>query len=357
MHENDNSIRMDEIAQKIHEVIHDYRNHDGVYLSTANIISWANQFGEDAEFILRELSHLLPQVYVSREKARFFIKAHIDHYIKKYSYTNVSTFLSNTEFLNLQAAHKSQPAILNLLDEVLNEQFGDSYLKYVTFPKKHYIYFDDILASGSTIGNHLAEWLNLPDQNGRPNHEKVVGNDITLSVSLFCCHRWGLSFQQYRINKMFSAKLGDRIGWTWNYEVQNHAKFNNQSLNVVKPVKSIDPIVNTYFGSLTATKYEDYAFRDINTPVNETFFSDSANRVKFENILLNKGIEIIKMIKGEVRSNIRPLGLINPNYKVLGLGTHFFTWRNIPNNSPLVYWWEVPGHQWQPLFSVANRGN
>ncbi|MBS0032174.1 phosphoribosyltransferase-like protein [Chitinophaga sp. 22321] len=142
----------------------------------------------------------------------------------------------------------------------------------------------------------------------------------------------------------------------WNYEIQNHAKFNNQRLNIVKPVKGADPIVNTYFGSLMATKYEDYAFRDVNTPAIETFFSSPTNRIKFENILLNKGIEIIGMIQGEVRSNIRPLGLINPSYKVLGLGTHFFTWRNIPNNSPLVYWWEVPGHDWRPLFSVS-RGN
>ena len=63
------------------------------------------------------------------------------------------------------------------------------------------------------------------------------------------------------------------------------------------------------------------------------------------------------MIQGEVSTNLRPLGLINPQYKIFGLGTHYFTWRNIPNNAPLVYWWEVPGHKWKPLFPVANRGN
>jgi hypothetical protein len=62
------------------------------------------------------------------------------------------------------------------------------------------------------------------------------------------------------------------------------------------------------------------------------------------------------MIQSDVRPNIRPLGLINPTYRTFGLGTHFFTWRNIPNNSPLVFWWEVPGHNWIPLFPVMNRG-
>ncbi len=345
---------MEEIAQKIIEVIKDYRNHDGVYLTKEHIVAWASQFGAEAQFILNELSHLMPSVYVSREKAKQYIKEHIDFYINKYKYTNVSTFLSDTEFLNMQVAHKSQPAILGLLNEVLEEHFGESYIKYLTFPKIHYI--DDILASGSTIGRHLVEWLNGSGQNGKWNHEKVNDNEITLSVSLFCCHRWGLSFQMYRISKTFSEKLSNKIGWVWNDEVQNHAKFNNQRLNIAKPIKSTDPVVNTYFGALTATKHEDYAFRNANTPTTETFFSNPENRIKFENILLKKGIEIINMIKGEVKPNIRPLGLINPDYKVLGLGTHFFTWRNVPNNSPLVYWWEVQGHNWQPLFSVANRG-
>ncbi|MBW8687745.1 phosphoribosyltransferase-like protein [Chitinophaga rhizophila] len=348
---------MEEVAQSIYDVIQDYRNQDGIYISTSNIISWGEQFGNDAEFVLNELSHLLPQVYISRRTAKNYIKVHVDHYVRKYSYSSIAAFLSDTEFVNMQAAHKSQSAILSLLEEVLGEQYGESRIKYLTFPKRHFIYFDDLLASGSTIGNHAVQWLQAVDAKGRSNHDKIMDGEITFSISLFCCHTWGLSFQQYRISRMFSSKLSNRINWRWDYEVQNHAKFNNQRLNVAKPMRSIDPIVNTYFGTLTATKYEDYAFRELNTPAQETFFSSPDNRIKFENILLLKGIEIINRIKGDVRPNIRPLGLINPGYKVLGLGTHFFTWRNIPNNSPLVYWWEVPGHNWQPLFSVANRGN
>ena len=82
----------------------------------------------------------------------------------------------------------------------------------------------------------------------------------------------------------------------------------------------------------------------------------SENRTIYENIVLQKGLSIIDMIQGEVKPNLRPLGLINPSYKTFGLGTHFFTWRNIPNNSPLVFWWQVQGHNLQPLFPVANRG-
>lgn len=107
---------------------------------------------------------------------------------------------------------------------------------------------------------------------------------------------------------------------------------------------------------MTATKYEDYAYRKDENPAKENFFTSPENRIIYENILLQKGISIIEMIKSPVKPNLRPLGLINPNYKTYGLGTHFFTWRNIPNNSPLVFWWQVEGHNWQPLFPVSNRG-
>lgn len=127
-------------------------------------------------------------------------------------------------------------------------------------------------------------------------------------------------------------------------------------MNIAFPTDEQPANVKSYLANLNAEKYEDYAYRRANTPANEGFFTSPENRIIYENILLQKGISIIDMIRGEVRPNLRPLGLINPSYKTFGLGTHFFTWRNIPNNSPLVFWWEVHGHDWQPLFPVANRG-
>jgi hypothetical protein len=71
--------------------------------------------------------------------------------------------------------------------------------------------------------------------------------------------------------------------------------------------------------------------------------------------LLKKGIEIINSINNISAEGLRPLGMTNPSYKTLGTGTHFFTWRNISNTCPLVFWWETNG--WHPLFPVKNRGS
>lgn len=350
-------MTIEELAENIYEVIKDYRNHDNVFITEQYIIEWAEQFEEDKVLVLTELNKIINETYVSREKAKDYVHNRILDYLKLYGYSNIAVFLMETEFIDVQQVHKSQPAILKLLEEVLDEKFQESYLKYKVYPKVNYVYFDDILASGSTIGRDLITFLNRTDSSGKKFAQKVQDSEIKVSISIFCLHTWGFEFQKFRIMKLFGEKVIKRINWSWNYEIQNHAKFNNQKLNLAKPVKGTSLKINGYLENLSATKYEDYAYRKANTPMTEQFFTSADERIKFENTLTEKGIDIINMIQGEVKTNIRPLGMINPQYKIFGLGTHFFTWRNIPNNSPLVYWWEVPGHNWKPLFSVANRGN
>ena len=163
--------------------------------------------------------------------------------------------------------------------------------------------------------------------------------------------------QEFRIMKEIADAIKHKINWLYNYEIQNHLKFNKQKLNIAIPISNQPEVVKSYLLKLEADKKEEFAYRKESEPITETFFSSPENRIKYENIILKKGIEIINMIGGEPKKNLRPLGVIHPAYKTYGLGTHFFTWRNIPNNSPLVFWWEVQGHNWLPLFSVGNRGN
>lgn len=347
---------MKELADRIYEVVKDYRNHDNIKITPDTILHWADQFDENGVLVLNELAHIISTVYVSREQAKKYVDTHVKQYIRLFRYSDIIQFLMDTEFLDLQQPYKSQPAILELLDELLNEQFSISYKDYLTFPKRHYVYFDDILASGSTIGKHIVEFLNSTDSFGNKFADKILSNEITLSISVFCLHQWGFSFQDFRIIKTFSEKVSKKINWFSNYYIENHAKFADQKFNIAKPIKANNNKINSYLENLSATKYEDYAYRSKTSPAQETFFTNASNRIKFEEVITEKGIDIINMINGEIKPNLRPLGLINPTYKIFGLGTHFFTWRNIPNNCPLIYWWEVPGHNWTPLFPVINRG-
>lgn len=250
----------DSLASSIHEIIKDYRNQDGIYITQEDIIDWSEQFQNESSLILSELNKILLETYVSRQKAKEFISRHIYNYLKIFN-TNICTFLQETEFLDVQPALKSQPAILLLLEEVLEEEFQESYVKYKDFPKINFIYFDDILASGSTIGRDLITFFEKKDKFGKPFHQKLLDNEIKVLISLFCIHTWGFEFLKYRILKKFDGKVVQKLQWYWNYEIQNHGKFNNQRLNIAKPVKENNYKINSYLEKLSATKYEDYAYR------------------------------------------------------------------------------------------------
>lgn len=349
----------EELAQYIYEVIKDYRNEDGIYITKDKIIEWAEQFGNDDLVVLTELKKILPETYISKEKAKQLIHDRLKNFISDLKYQSIQTFLMDTEFLHMQDEVKSQTAILKLLEEILQEQYQECYKKYTDYPKKNYIYFDDVLATGNTIAKASMIFFDRQDDKGNKFYEKMERNEIRFFISLFCIHSWGQEMLKRRliVHRDYKyKKIIDKIIWKWDYKVDNHIKSKDPILNVALPIKSNNVKIDNYLTTLSANKYEEYAYRDNNKPSNEVFFTNPENRVKFENILTEKGIEIIKKIQGEVRGNIRPLGFVYPSYKIFGLGTHFFTWRNIPNNCPLVYWWEVWGHDWKPLFPLANRG-
>lgn len=337
--------QIEQYASNIYEVIKDYRNDDGISITRDSILEWAAQFGEDAEFVLYELNHLLPKVYFSKEEVKSFLSIVIELFAQNLCGGNLESFLNQTVFLDMQQDGKSQKVMLALLDSIVFDKTSKHLSDYELHPdKKNFIYLDDVLASGGTIGNHLIDWLS-----STPELQNIIEGKKTVYVCLICCHRWGWEFLKYRLANTVPGFTKNHMRWCWAYEIQNHLKFNDQSLNIAIPVKDQPQNVFTYLSSLQADKYKDYAFREDGSPINESFFTSAEDRIKYENILLQKGLYIISQVQNP-SDNLRPLGLVNRRYKILGLGTHFFTWRNVPNNSPLVFWWSVPGHNWKPLF-------
>nr|HMS43193.1 hypothetical protein [Pyrinomonadaceae bacterium] len=163
-----------EIANNLFEVIKDYRNNDGFEQTPERIITWANQFGENAEFVLREVNHIIPQVYFSKAKAKTSIFSQVKKLMQIFRYKSITRFLADTEFLDLQPQHKSQKAILILLDEILTAEYGESLEKYRKYPKINFVYFDDVLATGSTIGRDLVAWLSIIDSDGIRNADHLL---------------------------------------------------------------------------------------------------------------------------------------------------------------------------------------
>lgn len=286
-------------------------------------------------------------MYISKKEGYKYIESVLDFLQKEYKAANIKSLLCDTQFLLLQPKGKSQHKLMDMLDEIVFNKTGHHISEYDNYPKRHFIYIDDVLASGKTIGDDLIEWIEEDD-----HCNKIKNKQIDLKVLLICSHSLGLSFQLYRISKHFNIVAKSLIYVKSRCRIENNTKDYAPKLNIAMPIKDyLSQSAIEYFDALQAEeKYSKYGFRDDNTPKIETFFTSKENRIKYENILVNKGIELLNTTN-KVGSYTRPLGLVNPKYKTLGMGTHFFTWRNVPNNCPIVFWWEVPGCSWIPLFT------
>ncbi|MCU0436225.1 MAG: hypothetical protein MUC87_22400 [Bacteroidia bacterium] len=349
---------MELIANDICAIISDYQNEVGVQLTPQNVLDWVSQFEEnDQEFILTEFLHLLNNgIYISRSKAKKLLYENIASLARQWGYSDITNFLKETSFLNIQRAGKSQPELIALLRELILELGYIEFNEGIETGFKNFIYVDDILATGNTIYNDISAFLAQTISDDIKFVDLLLANKIRISVSVFCVQSWGMANTRWRLMKTFSDSIKSKILFRWNYEIQNHPSFQNQVYNHIYPQLPQPKEVTVYLASLTAERHGNIAFRGANKPAVESFFSSSANRIKFENIILLKGLQIIEKINKTPNPGLRPLGFISPSYKTLGLGTLFFTWRNIPNNCPLVFWWRVTGHEFVGLFPVKGRG-
>ncbi|MBK9509758.1 MAG: hypothetical protein IPO04_09925 [Cytophagaceae bacterium] len=143
------------------------------------------------------------------------------------------------------------------------------------------------------------------------------------------------------------------------YLIENNLSDFNQKLNLFIPTNTLDVEHEHYLNTLTgyATNHKNKAYRSIYSPPIETFFSSKENRIRLETIFLDKGIEIISRIREESKQkNHRPLG---KTYQVIILLVQercFLLGEISVIHVPSFLWWDVPSHNWKPLFKVHKRG-
>ena len=143
---------MEELIEKIVEIIGDYREEDINFLYQQRIDNnhvkrWIQQFDEDdREFILTELLHLLPQSYLTKETTLRILGKEFETLRKDFGYDSVENFLDETRFLDCQEAGKSQKVFLALIDDTLQDQYDYSLEDCGQGEIKNWIYLDDVLA-------------------------------------------------------------------------------------------------------------------------------------------------------------------------------------------------------------------
>ncbi|WP_201509044.1 phosphoribosyltransferase-like protein [Psychrobacter alimentarius] len=352
---------MEELALQVSKIIRCYRKDDideffyNTEMTPKHVINWVNQFDEnDREFLLSELLHILPESYFSKDFMRKFLDLALTKISKDLGYENLYDFLLEAQVIQCQGQRKSQTEIIILLNEIFKDKFGKSIKDFPLNNVKYWIYIDDLLASGGTFKRNIIEEI---------KHHALDGGFRNSNVEIVCLfigsHSLGQEKTLYSIDKTLNWEVSKRIRIYRYLNLENDLRKNEPKLNFVYPKENEEGLhflsfIDKAFVRNYPMRNERIAFRPSNLPVKEDFYSSSKARDRYESILLKKGIELIYNIENITVESIRPLGMTNPSNKTLGTGSHFFTWRNISNTCPIVFWWEANG--WYPLFPVKNRG-
>jgi len=356
---------MDELVQSIYQTISDYRTDEtsqSSAITLSDISNWIMQFEiSDRVPILKELDSIFKQRYFSKHRTKQLLSSLVKSLSKEYEFENERDFLDNTSFIHMQPAGKSQGVLLEMLDNIIKEEHSIGIDQCGSVSKKYSIYIDDVLCTGLTLFNDTIKWSKSEFSTGKTNKEAVEQNLTNLVFVYIFAHSKNYNLKVNQIS-LTSKAIADNQKIFRAIEVNNSIT-GNSKIDLIMPIEednssvteyknSIIELVDEHTKSYNKVSPEEF-YRPSNKPDTETFFTDSENRKTVERAFLNKGIDILKAANVN-NKNMRALGYSIPSRKNFGFGALCFTWRNVPNNAPLVFWYSGGG--FTPLFKVR-RGD
>ncbi len=381
--ENNNSTTNQEktinkLSKNIAKILGDYRSDEHieeVLVNETGITNWINQFDKSTRVpILEEIDRIMNIRYCSKEKMISFLSNSISQLHERSGcQENIKSFLSGVSFLNLQPPGKSQGIILNLLNELLKEQYNLTLNDCGSGEIKFYVYLDDILCTGLTLISNIIDWSKLSDRNKNKHKNIIETSQAKLIIAYAFLHTRNyhkkITEMRLKISKEFSENceliclteidntLEDCARVDLIFPIENSSK--KQSLygdqvddKITQYKDKVIKIVDKHNEQYGIVSQEEF-YRPKHLPQKETLFKNEENRQIIEKAFLEKGIDILENVRLP-NKNIRPLGYSIPSVKNFGFGALCFTWRNVPNNAPLVFWYSHGG--FTPLFKVT-RGN
>lgn len=358
---------MENLIQSIYETIKDYRADEDnalVHQSPERIQQWILQFDEGVRIpILTEMDAILRERYRSRLRVQKFLLSAIESLREEYSFKDTVEFLRHAHFLNLQVEGKSQGLMLHILDEILQSTFNISLEECGSNSHSYSIYIDDVLCTGVTIVDNIEKWLADKFSTTKTNLEAVEEGLTKLAFRYIFVHTKNYHkkrayFKKFRNDNLTASLYAMRVNlWIPNY-LDDTSELGvmipieeNQLPSIQDYQKKINQFVDSHIEGKNYESPAEY-FRSSSIPINDKLFTSKENRVIVENAFLSKGIEILSTVN--VRNQkIRALGYSIPSSRNFGFGALCFTWRSVPSNAPLVFWYDAPG--FMPLFKV-DRG-
>lgn len=309
-------------------LIADYRAGEIPTPNAEHVDRWIAQFQtETRDLILAELLHVLRWTYFSRAQVQTFIDSSVAK--GEFIQSSPRDFWQGVKVLNLQTAGNSQKDMIALLAESLQRQCGLALEDCGSAPHT-YLYLDDALFSGGRIRSDLTRWI----VEAAPPKAKLI-------VLVIATHRLGEWFSGTKIQDAAKA-AGKEIDLTWWRCVSfEDRKFQINNSDVLRPsVIPSDQATQAYVAGLKQAPLIRTAGGV--SPIG--IFSGEIGRHLLEQEFVVAGVRVRGMCP-HLNSFMRPLG--NMLFESLGFGSTIVTYRNCPNNAPLVFW---AGNPWYPLF-------
>ncbi len=309
----------------------DYRAGEIAPPTPSHVQKWIEQFDSAVQIpILREMDHVLKSTYISQKIMKSFLADMFKN--TELVGNDPCAFWKCVKFLDIQDRGTSQKEMLALFDELLKENCDFTSANCGTTSPDTFVYLDDGVFTGNRVRYDLEEWITEE----APEEARV--HIITIAE-----HSGGQNYAHGKIKKA-ARDAGKKITleW-WQGERLEDERDNIDVSDVLRPTQiPDDPRVKEYAAGI-GIKYP-LEFRTLGHVSVNNIFSSDAGRQVLEDEFLKKGVHIRELCH-HLKPNQRPLGYTPLD--TLGFGSLTVTFRNCPNNAPLVLW---TGDPWYPLF-------
>jgi hypothetical protein len=309
-------------------MIADYRAGEIPTPDAAHVDRWINQFPAAVrDPILTELLHVFGWTYFKRANVQTFIDSIVTS--GDFAGPDPCQFWQGVKVLNLQTAGNSQKDMTALLAVSLQSQCKLALTSCGVTPHT-FLYLDDALFSGGRIRNDIEKWI--------ADTAPVKANLVVLVIASHAYGEWYIGEKLKGAAK--AARKDINVTWRRCALFENRKRYVKDS-DVLCPVAiPADAATRAYAASLRQAPL----IRPVGGKSAIGIFSGEAGRHLLEQEFLTAGVQVRNMCPN-FDEYMRPLGRML--FESLGFGSTIVTYRNCPNNAPLVFW---AGNPWYPLF-------
>lgn len=324
----------DDLLASVASEISTYRGGDLPEPTPEHVDRWLRQFTRAEQLpFLREFDHVIKQTFFTRKSVKRFLRRLVTS--EKLAGTDPAEYWSSANFLSIQQNGRSQEEMLRLFAKCLDDEC-DLDLDDCGEDGGDYIYLDDVMFSGSRVGNDLEQWI----VDDAPQSAKV-------HVIVAALHTGGSYLVGRKLRRVIEQS-GKKINIKYwrSLEIENR-KWYKDSSEVLWPTAIPNVAeVQTYMALPSKFPFEP------RQPSAKAIwpFSSEAGRQVLEREFLIAGAKI-RALSENPKQSIRPLGFSQFG---VGFGSMIATYRNCPNNCPLAMWWGDPeatsgALHWYPL--------